>query len=62
METDMLNNMILQAPNFVGFIFAILILNRVISMQEKRIDTLIAQWEKCEDDRERRTAQVASNK
>lgn len=40
---EMINTIITQLPNFVGLVFAIVILWRVIQKQQTQIDTLTTQ-------------------
>jgi len=53
MDTEFLQTIITGAPNFVGFILALVILYRRLGQQDKTIAILIDKWSNCEDDSER---------
>lgn len=50
MSDDILSAMILNAPNFVGFLLLSTALYRRLVAQDTLIMTLIDKWESCEED------------
>ena len=54
MDNEILNTVIVGAPNFVGFVMALVLLYRRLRNQDELIMALLRQIEDCEQDRERR--------
>lgn len=54
MENDLIEKIVLGAPNFVGFVIGLTLLYRRLRHQDEFVRELIRQWSECEDDKERR--------
>lgn len=50
MNDEMLNTMMLNAPNFIGFMLLSTALYRRLVAQDRLVMTLIDKWESCEED------------
>lgn len=53
MDAEFLQTIITGAPNFFGFILALLLLMRIIGKQYELIILLIGKWENCEESEEK---------
>lgn len=53
MTDKLIEQVITGAPNFVGFVFGLILAYRVIVLQNRLIGELMLKWEHCEDDAER---------
>lgn len=53
MSEELINTIVLQAPNFIGYTLLAVILLYVIRLQQKLIMTLVEKWERCEDDNDK---------
>jgi len=60
MEQKLLEQIILGAPNFIGFALAVFVLYRRLAASDKMNQLLIDKWSECEDDEEK--AKLAINK
>ncbi len=49
MEAELLQNIIVNLPNFIFAALCIAALMKRLSNQDRLIDRLIDKWEKCED-------------
>lgn len=58
MDNNLITLIISNAPNFIGFIIALIIANRAMMSEKKRADKLLQHFIDCQDDRVKETPQT----
>lgn len=51
MDTELLNQIVLSSPNFIGLLLCVLILTQQLKKAHERNDKLLETWRDCERER-----------